>query len=98
MLHPFLFTFFVPDLSFFDIDLLPRDVSGNVIYPRVPKEKGSSALNNKFRHFSHFEIRKIADTPPGEAPKPAFNLTVETVAGGWVLKWLGDLSDTKLQV
>jgi len=37
------------------------------------------------------------DTPPGEAPSAAFNLTVDPVAGGWVLRWLGDLSDQRLQ-
>ena len=40
----------------------------------------------------------VADTPPGEAPSAAFNLTVEKVAGGWVLRWMGDLTDVRLQV
>ena len=34
---PFVFA----DLSHFDINLLPKDAGGDVIYPRVPKEKGS---------------------------------------------------------
>ena len=27
--------------------------------------------------------------PPGEAPGPATNLTLEPEAGGWVLRWIG---------
>ncbi len=37
-------TFFVSDLSVFDIKLLPRDSLGNVIYPKVPKERGTAFI------------------------------------------------------
>lgn len=33
---------FVPDLSVFNIKLLPRDHNGEIIYPMIPRIKGSS--------------------------------------------------------
>ncbi len=51
----------------------------------------------KLKRLSSF-FRTLPDTPPGEAPSAAFNLTVEKVAGGWVLRWMGDLTDVRLEV
>ena len=31
--------------------------------------------------------------PPGQAPGPATNLTLEPEAGGWVLRWIGPKDD-----
>merc|ERR1719188_279006 len=33
--------------------------------------------------------------PPGEAPGPATNLTLDQEAGGWVLRWIGPKKEGK---
>lgn len=34
------FTFFISDITYFDIRLLPRDKYGNVLFPQIPKSRG----------------------------------------------------------
>lgn len=46
--------------------------------------------------YNPVKVSIFSDTPPGLAPAPATNLTLSPEAGGWVLRWIGDLSDQKL--
>ena len=94
--------YFVSEFSVVDIRLLPRDRRGEVIYPNIPKEKGIFALfmlfiiifnfwNSFWRYFCDHVLSRptLPDVPPGEAPGPATNLTLDQEAGGWVLRWIG---------
>ena len=48
-----------------------------------------------FFHLTNTRFLR-SDVPPGERPAPATNLTLNQEAGGWVLRWEPNLTDSNI--